>query len=102
MDELDRINSVDVMYVAELVPPTADGAQVFDIGNDVIKSTLNEQSNKEKISPNRGPSLQGKSHTFKFKKLKDEKYSVVIRTLVNGRTVVRVSTFQSLLFLQAC
>ena len=100
MDELDRINSVDVMYVAELDPPTADGAQVFDIGNDVIQSSLNEQSNEEKISPTKGSSLQGKSHTFTFKKLKDEKYTVVIRTLVNGRTVVRVSIFQRLLFLQ--
>ena len=74
--------------------------QVFDIGNDVIASSLNEQSNEEKINPTKGSSLQGKSHTFTFKKLKDEKYTVVIRTLVNGRTVVRVSIFQRLLFLQ--
>ena len=87
MDELNKIPSVDVMYVAELEPPTADGAQVYDI--DVINSSLY----KEKIVPS------SKTHTFTFKKLdKDKKYSVRVRTLVNGRTIVCVSIFQSLLF----
>ena len=93
MDELDRTSSVDVMYVAEMDPPTADGAQVYDIGDDVINSSLNKQPNKEKIGP-----TTGKAHTFTFKKLKDEKYSVVIKTLVNGRTIVRVSISKSLPF----
>ena len=87
MDELNRIPSVDVMYVAELEPPTADGAQVYDI--DVINRGLN----KEKIVPT------SKTHTFTFKKLdKDKKYSVRVRTLVNGRTIVCVSIFQSLFY----
>ena len=86
MVELDRIASVDVMYVAEMDPPTADGAQVYDIGDNVIsRAHLNEV----KIDP----TAKTKTHKFTFKKLdpKVEKYSCRIRLLVNGHTIVSVS-----------
>ena len=84
MEELDRTANVDVMYVAEMDPPTADGSLVYDIGNDIIEDQLNEV----KV----GPTLT-KSHKFTFKNLdpNEEKYSVKIRTLVNGHTIVSVS-----------
>ena len=85
MKELDRTANVDVMYVAEMDPPTADGAQVYDIdGDNVIQNQLTEV----KV----GTTLT-KSHTFTFKNLdpNEEKYSVKIRTLVNGHTIVSVS-----------
>ena len=96
MEELDRTANVDVMYVAEMDPPTADGSQVYDIGDDVIEDKLTEV----KVDPTT------KSQKFTFKKLDPnvETYSVKIRTLVNGRTIVSVSlkvkgffTIQSLL-----
>ena len=88
MDELDRTSSVDVMYVAEMDPPTADGAQVYDIGDDVIPDT---QLTDVKIDP----TTKTKTHKFTFKKLDPnvEKYSCIVRTLVNGRTIVYVSIF---------
>ena len=88
MVELDRIASVDVMYVAEMDPPTADGAQVYDIGDNVIpRAHLNEV----KIDP----TAKTKTHKFTFKKLDPnvEKYSCRIRLLVNGHTIVSVSIF---------
>ena len=88
MDELDRIPSVDVMYVAEMEPPTADGALVYDIGDDVIPSA---HLTDVKIDP----TAKSKTHKFTFKKLDPnaEKYTCRIRTLVNGRTIVSVSIF---------
>ena len=93
MDELDRTSSVDVMYVAEMDPPTADGAQVYDIGDDVIPDT---QLTDVKIDPTK----KTKTHKFTFKKLDPnvEKYSCIVRTLVNGRTIVYVSIFKCLFF----
>ena len=95
MVELDRIASVDVMYVAEMDPPTADGAQVYDIGDNVIpRAHLNEV----KIDP----TTKTKTHKFTFKKLDPnvEKYSCKIRTLVNGYTIVYVSIFQCFFFVK--
>ena len=94
MDELDRTSSVDVMYVAEMEPPTADGAQVYDIGDDVIPDT---QLTDVKIDPT---DAKSKIHKFTFKKLDPnvEKYSCIVRTLVNGRTIVYVSIFQCFFF----
>ena len=93
MDELDRIPSVDVMYVAEMEPPTADGALVYDIGDDVIPSA---HLTDVKIDP----TAKTKTHKFTFKKLDPnvEKYTCRIRTLVNGHTIVSVSIFQSFFF----
>ena len=86
MVTLDETPSVDVMYVAELVPPTPDGVQVVDIGDDVIPDMKEDEEAKigKKYS---------NSNTFKFLHLdpKVEKYRVKIRTLVNGRTIVHVS-----------
>lgn len=81
LEELDGTANVDVMYVAEMDPPTADGAQVYDIGDDVIEDQLTEV--KVGATPT-------KSHKFKFHKLDPnvETYSVKIRTLVNGCTIV--------------
>ena len=95
MDELDRTSSVDVMYVAEMDPPTADGAQVYDIGDDVIPDT---QLTDVKIDP----ITKTKTHKFTFKKLDPnvEKYSCKIRTLVNGYTIVYVSIFQCFFFVK--
>ena len=92
MEELDRTTNVDVMYVAEMDPPTADGCQVYDIGDDVIVDKLTEV--KVGLTPT-------KSHKFTFKKLDPnvETYSVKIRTLVNGRTIVSVSSKVKLIFI---
>ena len=86
MVTLDETPSVDVMYVAELVPPTPDGVQVVDIGDDVIPDMKEDE--EAKIGKK-----DSNSNTFKFLHLdpKVEKYRVKIRTLVNGRTIVHVS-----------
>ena len=85
MEELDKTANVDVMYVAEMDPPTADGCLVYDIGDDVLEDN---QLTEVKVGP-----AQTKSRTFTFHKLDPnvETYSVIIRTLVNGRTIVSVS-----------
>ena len=84
MNELDRTANVDVMYVAEMDPPTADGSLVYNISDDVTKQNLTEV----KVDP-----TPTKSQKFTFKQLDPnvETYSVKIRTLVNGRTIVSVS-----------
>lgn len=86
MTELDRTS--DVMYVAEMIPPTEDGAQVYDKGEkkaDIKLSSIKVGSVKTATTPEETPK-------FVFKKLDpDENYSVKIRTLVNGRTIVSVS-----------
>ena len=82
MTKLDRTSGVDVMYTAEMVPPTADGALVYDIGyEDALKDTELTEVKTDK------------SHKFIFEKLdpKVEEYSCKIRTLVNGRTIASVS-----------
>ena len=85
MEELDKTANVDVMYVAEMDPPTADGCLVYDIGDDVIEDT---QLTEVKVGP-----TKKESHKFTFHKLDPnvETYSVKIRTLVNGHTIVTVS-----------
>ena len=82
MEELDRTSGVDVMYTAEMVPPTADGALVYDIGYE--KALKDTELTEVKTD---------KSHKFIFEKLdpKVEEYSCKIRTLVNGRTIASVS-----------
>ena len=83
MEELDRTSGVDVMYTAEMVPPTADGALVYDIGyEEALKDTELTEVKTDK------------SHKFVFEKLDSEvkQYSCKIRTLVNGRTIASVST----------
>ena len=89
MEELDSLTAVDVMYVAELDPPTADGAQVWDIGQEKEKEI---QLQAVKIGPSAAEPTT-KSHSFVFNDLDttQEKYNVIIRTLVNGRTIVSVS-----------
>ena len=83
MVTLDETPSVDVMYVAELVPPTLDGVQVVDIGDDVLPDMKEDE--KAKIGK-----LASISNIFKFVHLDPEvkEYKVIIRTLVNGRTIV--------------
>ena len=85
MEELDNTANVDVMYVAEMDPPTADGSLVYDIGDDALEDG---QLTEVKVGPG-----QTKSRKFTFHKLDPnvETYSVIIRTLVNGRTIVSVS-----------
>ena len=88
MEELDRTSGVDVMYTAEMVPPTADGALVYDIGyEDALKDTELTEVKTDKSQ------VTDKSHKFIFEKLDSEvkEYSVKIRTLVNGRTIASVS-----------
>ena len=84
MEELDRQPGVDVMYTAEMVPPTADGCLVYDIGDGDNKGNKDTELTEVKTD---------KSHKFTFKMLdpKVEEYSVKIRTLVNGRTIASVS-----------
>ena len=88
MEELDRTSGVDVMYTAEMVPPTADGALVYDIGyEEALKDTELTEVKTDKSQ------VTDKSHKFIFEKLDSEvkEYSVKIRTLVNGRTIASVS-----------
>ena len=93
MEELDNTANVDVMYVAEMDPPTADGSLVYDIDNDVLKDG---QLTEVKVGP-----TQTKSRKFTFHKLdpKVKTYSVKIRTLVNGHTIVSVSLKIFLLYI---
>lgn len=87
MKELDRTSGCDVMYTAEMVPPTADGALVYDIDyEDALKNTELTEVKTDKVKTD-------KSHKFIFEKLDSEvkEYSVKIRTLVNGRTIASVS-----------
>ena len=92
MEELDNTANVDVMYVAEMDPPTADGSLVYDIGDDALEDG---QLTEVKVGPE-----QTKSRTFTFHKLDPnvETYSVKIRTLVNGHTIVTVSLKEFLFY----
>ena len=88
---LTDIHGVHLMYVAEIVPPAESAVEAFESRFVPEDSQEVEKSNDGAGDIEMAP-LRGFIQRAKFSGLKkDVKYTIKVRTVVNGKTICQVS-----------